>query len=60
MPAVQLQLGLWPLANLMRASTTLAAPVAQARLNAALAEAIANRAVLAVARNSRALAADRR
>ncbi len=60
MPAFQLQLGLWPLANLMQASTTLAAAVTQARLNASLAEAIANRAVLAVARNARALAADRR
>jgi hypothetical protein len=44
----------------MQASTTLAAAVTQARLNASLAEAIANRAVLAVARNARALAADRR
>lgn len=60
MPSVQLQLTIWPLANLLQAAATLSTAVTQARLEAPLAEAIAGRAVLAVARNGRALAADRR
>ncbi len=52
-PAIRSQLAAWTSENLLSAATTLHAAILQERLNAGLAESLANRAVLAVARMSR-------
>ncbi|MCB1379964.1 MAG: DNA polymerase III subunit delta [Alphaproteobacteria bacterium] len=56
---LQTQLRLWTTTALLQAATTLGAAVAQVRLNALLGSSIASRALLAIARNTRALQADR-
>ena len=52
---VQAQLRVWPLAELVKAGTTLATAVMQGRQYAALSEAIANRCLLSLARNGQKL-----
>jgi DNA polymerase-3 subunit delta len=49
------QLRTWTLADLLGASATVAAAIPEARLTSTLAQSLASRAVLAVARNGRAL-----
>jgi DNA polymerase III subunit delta len=58
-PAVQSQLRAWSLSDLVTAGSTLNANVLAARRNAALAEAIAGRCLLSLARKARALRQDR-
>lgn len=53
------QLAVWSLAALMQAASTLAAAVMQVRLSPAIGDSIASRALLGIARNARALQADR-
>jgi len=53
------QLRIWSLADLVQAGGTLGAAVLAARGNAVLAEAIAGRALLSLARKARALRQDR-
>ncbi len=57
--AVQAQLRAWSLSDLVTAGSTLNANVLAARRNAALAEAIAGRCLLSLARKARALRQDR-
>jgi len=57
--AVQAQLRHWSLADLVTAGTTLNANVLAARSNAVLAEAIAGRCLLSLARKARSLGQDR-
>ena len=49
-PKVQAQLRAWPLDELVKAGATLGTAVLQARLNAPLAEALAGRCLLSLAR----------
>ena len=56
---IQSQLNIWTLTALLSAAATLAGAVLQVRQNALLAESIASRALIAIARNSRALQAGR-
>jgi DNA polymerase-3 subunit delta len=58
-PAVQAQLRAWSVSDLVTAGSTLNANVLAARHNAALAEAIAGRCLLSLARKARALRLDR-
>ena len=53
--AIQAQLRIWDLDSLLAAGATVSASILQMRQYPALAEAIANRALLALARNARAL-----
>jgi DNA polymerase III subunit delta len=56
---VHAQLRAWPMAELIKAGTTLAAAVLQTRQNAGLAEAIASRCLLSLSRKGRELRSDR-
>ena len=58
-PSFRRQLGAWDMHALIQAASTLGDAVQQARLNAAMADAIASRTVLSIARNARARMAGR-
>ena len=59
MSVIHTQLNLWSLPALLSACASLAGGILQVRRNAALGESIASRVLLAVARNGRALRAER-
>ena len=58
-PSFRRQLGAWDMQALIQAASTLGDAVFQGRLNAAMAEAMASRTLLSIARNARALMAGR-
>lgn len=57
--SIRAQLAAWPMAELVAAGSTLGEAVMQSRLNATLAEAIASRCLLSLARKALALRQDR-
>lgn len=58
-PSFRRQLGAWDMQSLIQAASTLGDAVLQGRLNAAMAESMASRTLLSIARNARALMAGR-